>query len=180
MFGVCGKALVLHVFWMVDNSKHMCILIIFLHDKSDVYRGLGMEIRMKCFLLLYCPFWIKINADGDQSQKDLARLMPQITHIHLVCTVLYMAWWAIRDYIIFQYGEVVSNILCMHNWLISEFVFAYFKYVIPSLLLEVFPFSKILINLCFKFCHLSSPMVVTCRADGWYVFMKIWHFSSLD
>lgn len=50
-----------------------------------MYGGLGMEIRMKDFLLPYCPLWVQINGDGDQSQENPARLMPQITDFHRVC-----------------------------------------------------------------------------------------------
>lgn len=62
-------------------GRHMCILIVLLMI-TVTYRGLG--IGMKGFLLRYCPLSIQIDADGEQSQEPLARLMPQITDLHPV------------------------------------------------------------------------------------------------
>lgn len=96
VWSMCGESISV-VFWMVEDSRQQsrtagtraysfyCSMIkpraFCIHVQHQEWKSAWRAFC--CFIVL----WVQISADGDQSQKNLAGLMPQITHFQPVCTV---------------------------------------------------------------------------------------------
>lgn len=173
LFRERGRALVLHVFWMRQQIcvywSHCCLITL-------MYGGLEMEIWKKGFLLPYCPLWIQINAYGDKSHENLARLIPQITDFPPacvrvpLCNVTAGIWlWVQLIPNWSNYQDALKLWTCNESLTFESLNYWRFKVEI-SIVTIACTSVKILINpccCCFSVSFLSHPTMFSAQPWCW-------------